>query len=312
MNMDSIKLRVPATTSNLGSCMEIVGLALKEPFDVVEVEKIAEGVVIESKGYDIPIEPRKNTGGHVAIKMLQKFGIKEGVKIKIDKMVKPAMGLGSSGTTPAAVAYAINELFELKLTTIQIIDAARYGEIISAGVPHPDNVAASIVGNFVIVPYTDPNYYEIGYYLQFDPPENMGIVIVMPSKIEKGSTKLAKEAIPREVPLRSAYYNIGQAAVLSAGISSKNLELIKKGMDDAIVEPARVRYGIFRELPRMKKLGKELNAGISGSGAGPSILGIIEKERCKELADGMKEIFGSHGYSSDVIITEAGEGIKKS
>jgi len=309
--MDSIKLKVPASTSNIGPGLDIFGLALKEPFDIVEVEKIAEGVLIEAKGHEIPIEPRKNTGGYVATRMLEKFEIKEGVKIKIDKMIKPAIGIGSSGATPTAVAYAINKLFELNLTTTQLIDNARYGEIISAGIPHYDNVTASMVGKFVIIPSTDPNSLEFSYYLQFDPPENMGIVIVTPSNIEKGSTKLAKEAIPRQVNFNNAFYNIGHASALAAGIASKDLEMIKKSMVDAIVEPARIRYGIFRELPRMKKLGKELNAGIAGSGAGPSILGIIEKERTKELAKGMKEVFESHGYSSDAIITETGEGLSE-
>lgn len=309
--MNKIKLVIPASTGNLGPGLDVFGLALKEPFDIVEIGKIAEGVTIEATGYSIPTEPRKNTGGYVALRMIEKFGLKEGIKIKIDKRIKPAIGLGSSGATPAAVAFAINELFELNLTKAQLIDNARYGEIISAGVPHYNNVAASTVGKFVIIPSMDPNTLEFSYYLQFEPPDNMGIVIVTPHGIEKGSTKLAKEAIPRQVTFNNAYYNIGHAAVLVAGITSKNLDLIKKGMEDAIVEPARVRYGIFRELPRLKKLSKELNAGVAGSGAGPSILGIIEKERTKELAEGMKSVFESHGYSSDVLITETGEGISE-
>jgi len=148
------------------------------------------------------------------------------------------------------------------------------------------------------------------HVIHLDPPEDMGIVIATPN-IEKGSTRLSREAVPREVPIINLRENVGHASILAIGMITKNLQFIKDGMEDVIVEPSRVRYGIFREFARLRKLGHEMNAGIAGSGAGPSIVGIIEKERREELAKRMKEIFENAGYHCDLYITEAGDGVRE-
>ncbi len=304
--MKSIKVIVPSTSANVGPGFDVFAIALKQPFDIVEVEvKEEPGIEIEVSGHSVPTEPRKNTGGYVAIRMLESFRIKEGVRIKLQKNIPPAMGIGSSAASAGGVAYCIDKLFDLKLPTNDLIQYASYGEIISAGDPHADNVAAVIQGGFSIVVSREPLHVA-----RLETPENMGIVIATPN-IEKGSTKLSREAVPRELPIINLRENVGHASLLAIGMALKNLEYIKLGMNDVVVEPARVRYGIFREFSKLKKLGQELNAGISGSGAGPSILGIIEKERREELAKGMKGIFENAGYHCDLYITEAGEGVRE-
>ncbi len=304
--MKSIKVIAPGTAANVGAGYDVFAIALKQPHDIVEVEvKEEPGIEITVSGHSVPTEPRKNTGGYVAMRMIENFKIKEGLKIKCQKNIPPAMGIGSSAATAAGVAYCVNKLFDLNLPTDDLIQYASYGEIISAGDPHADNVAAAIQGGFSVVISREPLHV-----IHLDPPENMGIVIATPN-IEKGSTKLSREAVPRELPIISLRENVGHASLLAIGMALKNLDYIKKGMEDAVVEPARVRYGIFREFSKLKRLSHELGAGISGSGAGPSILGIIEKERREELAKGMKEIFENAGYHCDVYITEAGEGVRE-
>jgi len=304
--MKSIKVITPGTSANLGPGFDVFAIALKQPFDVVEVEvKDEPGIEIEVSGYSVPTEPRKNTGGYVAMRMIESFRIKEGVRIKLQKNIPPAMGIGSSAASAAGVAYCIDKLFGLNLSTDDLIQYASYGEIISAGDAHADNVSAVIQGGFSIVVSREPINV-----INLEPPEDMGVVIATPN-IEKGSTKLSREAVPREIPIISLRENVGHASLLVIGMATKNLDYIKKGMNDVVVEPSRVRYGIFREFSKLKKLGQELNAGIAGSGAGPSILGIIEKNKREELAKGMKEIFENAGYHCDLFITEAGEGVRE-
>lgn len=302
--MKSIKVIAPATTANVGPGFDVFAIALKQPYDVVEVEvKENPGIEVEVSGHSVPTDPRKNTGGYVAMRMIESFRIKDGLRIKIQKNIPPAMGIGSSAASAAGAAYCINKLFDLNLSTDELIQFASYGEIISAGDPHADNVSAAIQGGFSIVVSREPLHV-----VNLKPPENMGIVIATPN-IEKGSTKLSREAVPRETPIINLRENVGHAALLAIGMATKNLQFIKEGMEDVVVEPARVRYGIFREFAKLRKLGHEMNAGIAGSGAGPSVLGVIEKERREELAKCMKEIFENVGYHCDLYITEAGEGV---
>ena len=305
-NMGNIKVASPATSANLGAGFDVFGLALKQPYDIIEVEtKEGGGLEMEVSGYSVPTEPRKNTGGYVAMRMLESFKIKEGMKIKIQKNVPPAIGIGSSAAGAAGVAYCINKLFGLNLSKNELIQYASYGEIISAGDPHADNVAAAVQGGFSVVVSREPLHV-----INLEPPEDMGIVIAAPN-VEKGSTKLSREAVPRELPIISLRENVGHASLLALGMALKNLDYIKRGMHDFVVEPARIRYGIFREFSKLKKLGQEMNAGIAGSGAGPSIIGIIEKDRREELAKGMKGVFENAGYHCDTYITEAGEGVRE-
>ena len=301
-----MKIISPASATNIGSGWDVFGLSFKEPFDEMEVVVTDSGrVEIEVTGYPVPIEPKKNTAGYAALRMLEKFGIKDGLLIKMHKGIKPASGIGSSGASAAGVAYCINKLFELNLPAIDVIKCASFGEIISIGEPLPDNIAPDILGGFTLI-----RSYENLDIIKIDPPEDMGIVIATPN-IEKGSSKLSREAVPREAPMINVRENVGHASLFVAGMALKNLDYIKKGMHDVIVEPARVRYGIIREFPKLKKLGEELNAGIAASGSGPSIMGIIEKERRNELAKGMKEIYENAGYKCETITTEPGDGIRE-
>ena len=101
--MNRIKISAPATTANFGPGFDVFALALKEPLDIMELEKIDSGIVIENKGFSIPKEPEKNCAGHVALEMLKEFEINEGVRIKIKKQIRPASGLGSSAASVAGV-----------------------------------------------------------------------------------------------------------------------------------------------------------------------------------------------------------------
>lgn len=300
-------VKAPATSANLGSGFDVFGLALREPYDVVEVRRIPEKVVRirVMAGYSIPLSPEENTGGYVALKLMKSFDLPEGVELKIWKRIRPGSGLGSSAATAAAVAYAVNLLFDLKLSREALISYAALGEKVSAGTPHPDNVAPAICGGFVIVSSKNPlKVYSI------EPPEDLGIVVILP-EFEKGSTRRAREVIPIEVPLSSLVYNVGRASTLAAGMALKNINMIKNGMKDAVIEPARAKAGMIPEYDEVKKLGEQLDAGIAVSGAGPAVIGLIEKNRRAELAEALKKHYASRGYRYEIYVTEPGPGVSE-
>jgi homoserine kinase len=298
------KLRVfsPATSANLGSGFDVFGLALREPYDVMDFEVIDSGVIIESNGYPIPVQPEENCAGYVALEMINQYSITEGVKISIQKNIKPASGLGSSAASGAGAAHAIDKLFDLNLTLTDMVAHASRGEILSAGVPHCDNVVANLFGGFTVTVSYAP--LEI---IKIPPPQNLGVVIALPN-VDKGSTEYARRVIPKSIPMKKLAYNVGHAALLAAGVSLGELEYIKKGMDDGVVEPARARAGILKEFFALKKLGKNLNVGIAASGAGPAIISLMEKERRVEVGDALVGFFEEKGYRCDTIITEPGSG----
>ena len=80
-------------------------------------------------------------------------------------------------------------------------------------------------------------------------------------------------------------------------------------MHDCIVEPARAQAGLLREFSEIKKTGRVLGAGVAASGAGPAVLGIIEKDRRQELADSLNRIYQRQGYTCKIYLTEPGKGV---
>ena len=89
----------------------------------------------------------------------------------------------------------------------------------------------------------------------------------------------------------------------------KNINMVKEGMSDVIVEPARARAGIIPEYEGAKRLGEELDAGVAVSGAGPAVICVIEKERRKLAADALERFYALRGYKVQVYITEPGPGV---
>lgn len=301
--MDKISLKTSATTANLGPGFDVFALALEKPFDLMEIQRIRSGVEIETEGYTIPKKPEKNCAGFVALKMIRDFNLKDGVRIRIKKNIQPGSGLGSSGASSAGSAYALNRLFSLNLSKKELVKYASQGEIISAGFPHCDNVVASILGGFTITYSYDPLKVA-----SFEPSQNLGVVVALPN-VEKGSTKAARSIIPKMIELRKLVYNVGHASLLSTSIVTGNIELVKKAMNDCIIEPIRAKAGFLREFFDLKEVGEKLNAGIAASGSGPAILGVIEKERRQKLANAMRQVYERKGYTCEIYITEPGKGI---
>ncbi|MEM3104577.1 MAG: homoserine kinase [Candidatus Bathyarchaeia archaeon] len=300
--MNLVRLKCPATVANLGAGFDVFGLALKEPYDIVVVEKSDRGVEVEVEGYNVPKNPEENSGGYVALKMMRDFAIDSGIRLKIIKRIKPGSGLGSSAATAAGVAYALNEIFNLNLGLEALVEYASLGETVSAGTAHADNVAPALYGGFTIIASHNPLKV-----LNFKPPE-VGIVVALPH-IEKGSTRVAREVLPKYVPLEYMVRNIAYASTLVAGFVTGNTDLIKMGMNDCVVEPARANAGILRGFIQFKEAGVRIGAGVAASGAGPAGIGLIEKHSVDTLYNAFERVCKALGVSYTIYKTEPGDGI---
>ncbi len=109
---DYLKVRVPATSANLGAGFDVFGIALETPFDIIEVEKSdkTEIVVTGRDSQYVPTDPKKNTAGIVA------SILKKPVKLTIHRNIPLSSGLGSSAAPAAGVAFALNEMYALGLS----------------------------------------------------------------------------------------------------------------------------------------------------------------------------------------------------
>ena len=133
--MDRIKIKAPATVANLSCGFDVLGLCLDNPFDEIEVIKIATKDVIidiiDSPYSNIPSSPRENTGGVPALNIIKELELDFGFNIKIKKGIPLCGGMGSSASTASGVVFAINHLLDSVLSRKEMLQYALDGESVS-------------------------------------------------------------------------------------------------------------------------------------------------------------------------------------
>src|SRR4051794_6688628 len=184
----------------------------------------------------------------------------DGIAFRLRSEIPLARGLGSSAAAIVAGLFAADHLFELALSREEML--ARASELEG----HPDNVAAAIYGGFVVC---GAGAGGAPLAARFDPPEGLeGIAVIPPEEV---STRLAREAIPDEIPLADAVANVSAAALLVLGLRSADLDLVSRGLHDSIHQPRR--RDLYPRSMEIVDAATELGAlGATISGAGPTVL----------------------------------------
>jgi homoserine kinase len=212
--------------------------------------------------------------------------------------------MGSSAASAAAAAVAFDKLYQLKLDGKSLVEFAGIGEKASAGSIHYDNVAASVLGGFVIV---KTNPLEI---IKIDPPTTLRMCIAVPKlKVPKKKTKVSRSVIPRKISFKDSITNLSNAAAIVAGFMNKDPELIGKSIRDVIVEPARQHM-----IPGFAKVKENaLKAGAFGvtiSGAGPSVIAFSKSSGdLKKISLAMTKGFKSAKTKCQTIICKPSIGV---
>ncbi|MCW4009878.1 MAG: homoserine kinase [Candidatus Bathyarchaeota archaeon] len=311
--LSQVTLKAPATSANLGPGFDVFGLALDYPTDQVTLTVAPNrkrGVWIKISGVQaetISTKPERNTAGVVANYMIKEFSLNTDLIIKIKKGIWPSKGLGSSAASAAAVAYGINHLFKLRLTTEQIIQFAAKGEVASAGTEHADNVSAAVCGDFVILKSLQP--LEI---VNLKAPPDMEVCAAVPHMVTpRHKTAKARLVLPRMVTIRKLTQNVGNAASLVSGFARGDVDLIGRSMVDEVVEPARAKLvpGYHQVRENALKAGA---CGVTISGAGPTMLAVVNKRSsdAAKVAEAMKEGFKGAGFEATAFVTRPGRGVR--
>ncbi|MGI0083008.1 MAG: homoserine kinase [Nitrosopumilaceae archaeon] len=282
--VSSIVVRSPCSTANLGPGFDVFGLALDAYYDEIRLEKSNHGIKIQSSD-SIPLVPEKNSAGLVIKEMTKKFKIRSGLIVKIKKGVPAGFGMGSSAASAAAAAVAFDALFDLNLDEKTLVEFAGIGEKASAGSVHYDNVAASVLGGFVIV-RTDP--LDI---IKIEPPKDLVLCVAIPKvNVPMKKTKVSRSVLPKQVNLSDSVHNLANAAAIVAGFMKKDTVLIGRSVRDIIIEPARQH--LIPGFTQVKKNALHAGAlGVTISGAGPSVIAFASKSAnpkkiCKAMSDG--------------------------
>jgi homoserine kinase len=296
--MKSIKIKIPATIANLVCGFDILGMAINDPYDEMELRILdtSDIIIRHTDSFGLPEEASKNVAGVVLKKIQEHLNLKNGFEVIIHKNIKPGSGLGSSAASAAGAAFAANVLLENILSKEEVIHFAMFGEELASGVRHADNIAPCIYGGIALVKSSNP--IDI---ISLNTPD-LFVAAVHPQVEVKTSD--ARQILKKSIPMKDAVTQWGNIAGLIAGIEKNDLSLIGRSLNDVIVEP--VRSILIPEFNTVKRKSLELGAlggGISGSG--PSIFMLTEKkETAEKIASMMKSVYGAIEVDSFVYVSD--------
>ncbi|MGI8715226.1 MAG: homoserine kinase [Solirubrobacteraceae bacterium] len=237
-------VRVPASTANLGPGFDVMAAALALYLELEVVETGQFAVVSELA------VPRDRT--NLVVRAFERLHPADDFEFRIASQIPLTGGLGSSGAAILAGVMAVDHLFEL--------DADVYA-LATELEGHPDNVAASLRGGFVIC--DGPRVHGLR------PPMGLEAVLVIPA--EPVGTAAARAALAQEVPLGDAVANVASAATLTLGLARGDWDLIAAGLRDRLHQPRRAHL-YPRSAQLVERAGSFGALGATISGAGPTVL----------------------------------------
>lgn len=295
--MKKVVVHSPGTVANLVCGFDILGLALSEPYDIMEVTLIDEPkVTIQNLDtFNLPVEPEKNVAGVVLLSVMEKLNNQFGFDVRIEKHIKPGSGIGSSAASAAGAAVAANQLLGNIFSKAEMVQFAMNGEKLASGVKHADNIAPCIYGGISLIRSIHP--LDI---ISIPAPE-LFVTVVHP-QIEV-RTSDARQILKQQVPLKDAIRQWGNIAGLVIGFLKNDFDLIGRSLEDVIIEPVRsILIPGFDELKSSCKEAGALGGGISGSG--PSVFMLSKTyETALAVAAVMNNIYYRLGIDKNTYVT---------
>jgi homoserine kinase len=295
----------PATVSNVACGFDVLGFALDTPGDVVIAESMSEvGVEIAEVDGDegrLSRDAGQNTAGAATLALLQRLGAARGVRLRIHKGIPLASGVGSSGASAVAAVVAVNELLGRPAAFDVLLECAMQGEVAGCGAAHPDNVAPSLFGGFVLARATTPPDV-----VRLPVPEGLSCAVLHPHmEVQTGT---ARALLGDSVPLRAAVRQWGNVGALVAGLFMDDLPLIGRSLEDYVAEPRR--SALVPGFDAVKDAARRGGAlGCSLSGSGPSIFALCASlERAELVGEAMRAAFhtATRDVGADLWISQVG------
>jgi homoserine kinase len=237
-------VRVPASSATLGpgfDCMA-AALALHMELEVVEAGRFA----VES---GIPVARGRE---NLCVRAFERLHPADGFTFRISSEIPLSGGLGSSAAAIVAGLMAADHIFELDADLLALASELE---------GHPDNVAAALHGGFVVC--------ADGQAARFEPPTGLEALAVVPERAVR--TRAARAALPAQVPLQDAVFNVAHGALLTLGLAKGDWDLLARGLQDRLHEQRRAH--LFPRSMELAGRARELGAlGATISGAGPAVL----------------------------------------
>lgn len=272
-----IYVRVPATSANLGPGFDCFGLALTL-YGHLGFEEIESGLEFEN------VEEKYCNEDNLAVKAyfraLSEMSLpRRGLRVAIYSDIPPCSGLGSSASLLAAGLVAANAAHGNPLDSAVLLRLATEME------GHPDNVAPALLGGMTASIMDGSNVLSLNCPLS----QKLRFMVLVPDF--ELSTQKARAALPKQVALTDATFNVSRAAVLLRALEKGDMAAIGVAMNDRLHQPYRAN--LIDEYDDVRRLALQSGAAaFCISGAGPTLMCVYEENREFEekMAQGLRKM----------------------
>lgn len=275
-----IKLKIPATSANMGAGFDSIGVALNL-YNEVFFEPADKTTVISLDGVQIPIgDDNLIVSSAKKLYEICGFKLKGGFCIKQINRIPLTRGLGSSSACIIAGLEGANYFLKNPLSKSELLDLAVKME------GHPDNVAPALLGGVVVSAFDG----EKVYWAKYEIDKNLLFYAIVPNF--SLSTEKAREILPKAISYSDAIFNLSRAALFIASLLQGKYENLKTATDDSLHQP--YRFPLIKGAENIKKLCYDLGGhAFYLSGAGSTLMAIGEKGNDSfpsHLKNGLEEI----------------------
>lgn len=256
-----IKVRIPATSANIGSGFDSLGLAVGM-YNYVYLRE-TEGLSILSRdGADIPLD-EENLVYKTVHSLYELCGkTLKGLEIEQISNIPSARGLGSSSACIIGGLVGANEMMSCPLSHDEIIDIAATME------GHPDNSTPALLGGLITAVLDNGKVY----YVKQEVHTDLKFAAIIPDFELK--TTLARQVLPEQLAHTDARFNLSRAALMAVSLYSGKYENLRVAADDRLHQPYRLEL-----IPHAKQVMDMcyVNGAYASyiSGAGSTIMSIV-------------------------------------
>ncbi len=260
-----VRVRVPASTANLGPGFDALGMALGL-YNEVEVELAGGTLSLEILGEGaerLQALGERNLVARSVTETLERLGVPTaGVRIRMENRIPLSRGLGSSSAAALGGVAAAAALAGASLSPEEILNLALPFE------GHPDNITPAVLGGLTVSTLVEGKVRCV----KLPVPDGLQAVAVIPEF--HLSTAKARRALPPSVPREDAVFNVGRVALFLAAMQTGRLDLLREAAQDRLHQPYRAPL-----VPGMAEvLAEGERAGALAcflSGAGPTLLALV-------------------------------------
>ncbi len=257
-----VRLKIPATSANLGAGFDALGLAL-DYFNYVEMEECEGCIITSSDNTPIPTD-ETNLIYHTAKTVFDICGKPfYGLRIGQTNNIPMARGLGSSSACIIGGLVGANHLMGEPLTLDEMVDLSAQIE------GHPDNTAPALLGGIVTAVFDGKSVH----WVKQEVFTTLKFIAIIPDFELK--TEKARECLPKEVSHKDAVFNLSRAALFSASLLTGKYENLRSAVCDRLHQPYRLEL-----IPHARDIFD--TAYVNGayacylSGAGPCLMTVVD------------------------------------